>query len=80
MAQEPEHEHVPAHKIYLVLTYVTPGRNTPDIREKFPMESMDECWENAQDFVSRGVPDKLKDAVIATMAGCLVLKPDETDM
>ena len=76
----PTYAQEPQHKIYLVLTYVTPGRNTPDIREKLPMESLDECWESAQEFVNRGVPDNLKSRVIATMAGCLVIKPEETDM
>jgi hypothetical protein len=69
----------PQHKIWLVLTYVTPGK-VPDIREKFAMESESECWTEAMEFTKRGIPDKLKDHVIATMGACLIVPTEEKDM
>ena len=74
-----EQPDTPTHKIWLVLTYVTPGK-IPDIREKFAMESESECWTEAMEFTKRGIPDKLKGHVVATMAACLIVPPEEKDM
>ena len=40
---------------FLVLTIIMPGER-PDIQQKFPYTSIDDCWADARDFVAHGVP------------------------
>jgi hypothetical protein len=65
-------------KAYLIITLVMP-RDVPDIRQQFEEDSVEQCWAEAHEFVTHGVPKEVKDAVVV-MAGCLVPKHEESDL
>ena len=67
------------HRTVLVLTYVMP-RDEPDLRVTEYMDSTDECWDEAKQFVARGIPKQIKDKAVAVMAACLMPKMDEDDL
>ena len=65
--------------VILILAYIMPGR-APDIQHKLPESSIEECWEDAKEFVKRGVPKIAADkGAIAVLAGCRVKTPDGED-
>lgn len=69
-AQEEAQRETP--KAVLVLTINMP-RDAPDIRAQFEENTIEECWEDAKEFVARGVPESVPDA-LGVMAGCVMPK------
>ncbi len=56
--------------ILLIIAYAMPGR-VPDIQMKIDEPSLEVCWQEAKEFVERGVPDLLKDkGAVGLYAGC----------
>ncbi len=56
--------------VILLIAYAMPG-NVPDIAMQLPEPSLRICWQEAQNFVDRGVPDIVKaKGAIGAYAGC----------
>ncbi len=56
--------------ILLIIAYAMPGR-VPDITMKVDEPSLEVCWQEAKEFVERGVPGPLKEkGVVGLYAGC----------
>ncbi len=56
--------------VILFIAYAMPG-NMPDMALQLPEPSLRICWQEAQNFVDRGVPDIVKaKGAIAVYAGC----------
>lgn len=63
--------------IILLIAYVMPGR-MPDIQQRVPEATIEECWSDAREFVKRGVTPLAKEkGAIAVLAGCRVKAVDE---
>ncbi len=65
--------------IILLIAFIMPGR-LPDIQHRLPEPTLEECWEDARDFVKRGLPQLAIDkGAIAVMAGCRAAPPEGED-
>ena len=61
-----------AATVILFIAYAMPG-HVPDMAMQIPEPSLKICWQEAQDFVDRGVPDIVKaKGATGAYAGCRV--------
>ena len=69
-----------APEFLLILTMVTPQRDIPDIIQKIPMDTLEECFAQTKAFTEHGIPKIAHEyGIVAVIGSCRSLKVEDDD-